>query len=415
MFRGRAQPLTDLDWLQAVQRFNDPRITEAHLRAVVEVEANGRPFNSMGIPTFLFEPHVFYDQLSKAKKKKQLQAAIKAGVAYPNWAGPGTYPKTVEARWAQFQKAYKIDAHEAVESTSWGMPQVMGYNYSHAGYSSAEEMVTDFADSAGRHLLALVEIIKSFGLVDELAEFPKIEACARFALRYNGKGYRKNAYHTKLASAYKRWENRTLTGAPMSNNDGVLRLGDSGPQVKHLQELLDVRGYEMVKYGGKYDGKFGPNTRAAVLAWQADNDRPTDGSMDALDMQVLATSPHRPVSVERTEVTKAELVQDSPTIQKSDTLQKVAVGTAATVGAAEVADQTGLLDHSGSWSDKLSEGTGIFYSLKGVLDAIGVTTVIGLVRDHPFIVIGIICLVVYYFAGGIIKERIKAFRQGGSA
>lgn len=414
-FKGAAKPLTQLDWLEAVQAFDNPRITEAHLRTIVEVEAAGKPFNDLGTPTFLFEPHVFYGRLQKAGKKAILQKAVNLGLAYPAWKGPGTYPKTPALRWKQFQQAYALDPAIATESASWGMPQVMGYHYRIVGYDSAIQMVEAFADNARSHLLALVELVKNFGIADELAEFPKIEACMRFAERYNGKGYRKNAYHTKLQSAYKRWAARRMTGAPATSDDGILRIGDQGPQVEALQKMLDIRGYELKKNSkGNYDGIFGAQTRAAVLAWQADNDRPTDGTMDAVDMNQLAISPMRPISEERAEATKAEIAEVSPAVSKSDTIQKISVGTGIAMGGAEVAEQTGLLQNT-SWTDKLDQTTGVFHSVKGALDAIGITMVINLIRDHPFIVGIVVCGVVYYFAGGIIKERINAYRTGAAA
>src|SRR5690606_32304490 len=112
--------------------------------------------------------------------------------------------------------------------------------------------------------------------------------------------------------------------------------------------------------------------------------------------------------------TKADVVEVSPTAAKGDLLQKVAVGTGAAVGTVEVAEQTGLLEHSSSWTDHLQEGAGIFHTVKSVLDSIGVTMVLNLIRDHPFIVIAIICILVYYFAGDIIRERIKAFKSGAA-
>lgn len=416
-FKGAGRRLTQGDIEDAVRLFNNPKITEAHIRTIMEVESNGKPYDSMGHPTFLFEGHVFYSRL-EAKSAAKLKTAIAQGVAFKDWKGPGTYGKTVQIRWKNFQKALAIDEQVAIESASWGIGQVMGYHFKGVGYSSPQEMVEAFADSERQQLFALCNYVITKGLTSALAGFPVMASCRQFALRYNGKLYEKNNYHNKLANAYKRWSAR-IAAAKSSEpkiEDGILQVGSKGDRVANLQKMLDDRGYEMIKYGGKFDGKFGPNTRAAVLAWQADNGRPTDGSMDAADMEALEDSPHRPISNAREDASKAEVIEVSPAAASGDKIQKIAVGTGVVTAGAEVADQTGLLDvGTRSWSDQLQETSGIFYSVKGMMDAVGITTVVGLIADHPFIVIAIVCALIYYFAGDIIQNRIKAIREGKAA
>jgi hypothetical protein len=53
----------------------------------------------------------------------------------------------------------------------------------------------------------------------------------------------------------------------------TLKPGDTGPQVKQLQEALNSLGYSV----GKPDGDYGPATQSAVEQFQAANNLATDG------------------------------------------------------------------------------------------------------------------------------------------
>lgn len=54
----------------------------------------------------------------------------------------------------------------------------------------------------------------------------------------------------------------------------LLKRGAAGPAVEAAQELLQLRGYELPRWGA--DGDFGDETAAAVEACQADNDLTVD-------------------------------------------------------------------------------------------------------------------------------------------
>src|SRR5690606_24633471 len=67
-------------------------------------------------------------------------------------------------------------------------------------------------------------------------------------------------------------------GSPVpapSTNTTVLRLGDSGPAVKKLQEDLLKAGEKLPKYGA--DGHFGEETLAAVKSFQKKHGLVVDG------------------------------------------------------------------------------------------------------------------------------------------
>jgi hypothetical protein len=71
-------------------------------------------------------------------------------------------------------------------------------------------MITDFLDDEEKHLTAMVRFIISEALDDELRRHD----WRGFARGYNGPGYAKNGYHTKLAAAFKAWQARPDAVAP---------------------------------------------------------------------------------------------------------------------------------------------------------------------------------------------------------
>ena len=54
------------------------------------------------------------------------------------------------------------------------------------------------------------------------------------------------------------------------------RLGDTGPDVVEIQQALANHGYDV-----QVDGDFGPATKAAVIAFQKDNNLAADGLIEA--------------------------------------------------------------------------------------------------------------------------------------
>lgn len=188
-FYGKAKRLDDVDL---------PRIGaiigvgEDEVHAVLDVEARGRGFDTHGRPAMLFEPHIFYRELPEGKRAQ----AVKQGLARKSWKRDypkDSYPRLIEAM--------AIDTEAALRSASWGLGQIMGFNHRLAGFSSAKEMVTAFLDDEETHLEAMIQFILSTGLDDNLRNHD----WEGFAKGYNGPGYRKNNYHTKLKAAYEKW------------------------------------------------------------------------------------------------------------------------------------------------------------------------------------------------------------------
>lgn len=165
----------------------------AALEAVIAVESAKRGYDRHGRLTALFEPHKFYALLEKHAPSK-LSAAVSQGLAYPRW-GERPYPKDSYPR---IIAASKIDEELALQATSWGLPQILGSNYRNAGYKSAADMVTAFLVGEDEQLSAMTKLVVAWKLDGAL----RSKNWKAFARAYNGSGYAKNAYDTRLQKAY---------------------------------------------------------------------------------------------------------------------------------------------------------------------------------------------------------------------
>jgi len=74
----------------------------------------------------------------------------------------------------------------------------------------------------------------------------------------------------------------------------VLQVGSRSRDVELAQRRLKSLGYDQV---GEADGIYGPMTRAAVLAWQAEQDRATTGKLEIEGFKELLGSTAKPMAV----------------------------------------------------------------------------------------------------------------------
>lgn len=175
-------------------------IEKAALQAVMEVECKGRGFNSDLTPVILFERHKFYEGLiainwvSKAKEWYKL---------YPNICNPkwGGYGKESEQH-GRLQQASALNRDVALESTSWGLGQVLGSNWKALGYKSLQAFINAMYKDEVSQLDAMCRFIKVNGLISHINN----KEWAKFAKAYNGPKYAENKYDTKLAAAYKKFK-----------------------------------------------------------------------------------------------------------------------------------------------------------------------------------------------------------------
>ncbi|MCP3473105.1 peptidoglycan-binding protein [Bradyrhizobium sp. CCGUVB1N3] len=108
-----------------------------------------------------------------------------------------------------------------------------------------------------------------------------------------------------------------------------LRFGDKGALVEGLQRKLTELGYSL----GEIDGQFGTLTREALLAFQADNNVPPTGTLDAATQAAFARPQPRPLSRDRLSATSDDLrASGSQTIKAADNT-KIAGWISSILGA----------------------------------------------------------------------------------
>ena len=253
----------EADWL---------RVPAAHYAAVIQVESNGQV--SAGLPdsrksVIRWEGHYFDRRLTGRAR----EAARSAGLASPK-AGGVKNPRSQADRYkllqraVEFCKQWGLAPALAYESASWGLGQVMGAHWKAFGYATAEDFVAEVNSGIAGQLRVISKFIKANFIDDEL----RAGLWSAFARVYNGSGYKKNAYHTKLASAAKSLQAMFGSKAIVAVPDGFLRLGAKGARVRELQPLLVRAGYALTT-----DGDIGPATRDALKAFQKAEGLPVDG------------------------------------------------------------------------------------------------------------------------------------------
>lgn len=182
------QPLQEQDFIDAALALG---CDVAAIKAVAEVESRQFGFNENDEPVILFERHIF------SKRTGRKFDATNPGISQKK---PGGYGKSSEQH-ARLREAIALDRKAALMSASWGKFQIMGFNFTHAGFNDLQKFINAMYRSERDQLLAFVNYIKDVQLDKELRE----KNWTEFARRYNGPDYKKNEYDTKLAKAYAKY------------------------------------------------------------------------------------------------------------------------------------------------------------------------------------------------------------------
>lgn len=189
--------LTDADYAQAAKACG---CEVAAIRAVDEIESRGSGFDTRGRPTILFERHWFRKLTGR-----------KYDVSHPHlsceYMPPRQNPSYKRDQWQLMHAAMALNESAAAQSASWGRFQIMGFNWRLCGCSSIEQFVERMGESAAQHLLMFVAFVTRLGLNDALRR----RDWAAFAKGYNGPDYAANRYDEKLAAAYAKYAESSVT------------------------------------------------------------------------------------------------------------------------------------------------------------------------------------------------------------
>ena len=194
--------LSEKDLIDFAQRY---QLELAAVKAVNEIESNGKGFLLDGRPRILFEGHVFWKELEKRNiKPSDYQNTKTENILYKSWTKK--YYQGGGKEYLRLNKAASLseeqDIHDAAFcSASYGAFQIMGYHFKSLGYPNVDSFVAHMYTHEKAHL-------EAFGLfceVNNLIPYLKNKNWAEFARRYNGSGYKENKYDTKLESAYNKY------------------------------------------------------------------------------------------------------------------------------------------------------------------------------------------------------------------
>lgn len=190
--------MSDLDLKQVADK---NELSVAHVKAVIDVESKGYGFYDDGTPIILFEGHKFH----KYTKGKYSYDSRYEDISYPEWTKK-YYKGTQEGEYDRLQRASVLDLEAALKSTSWGMFQIMGFNYKKAGYKSVKDFVTAMGADEREQLEAFMKFIKNTkrkgkSLLNHLRDNDWVN----FAIGYNGKSQHLNNYSGRLKKAYERY------------------------------------------------------------------------------------------------------------------------------------------------------------------------------------------------------------------
>lgn len=164
---------------------------------------------------------------------------------------------------------------------------------------------------------------------------------------------------------------------------------NAAPSVLAVQKRLRELGYFEV---GVPDGKYGPRTRAAILAFRADNSLPLSPEIDVQLEKALSSAPPRAVAPER-----AAGKPEGSRIIRSANVQIVTgvVGGAAAV-AANVAPAV----------EQAEKANGL---MKRLFDVLNLDTLLG--PGLPW-VMGALCAIVILYAVITKMARVEDFQSG---
>jgi hypothetical protein len=168
----------------------------AAIKAVTEVEGAGQGMLANGKPRILFEPHIFWKQLSAKGIDPNQYAEKNSNILYPAWKAGNYGPSS--GQHDKLAKAMAIDGEAALMSASWGVFQVMGFLYKESGFATVQEFANAMGKGEDEQLMAFARLLAATGLDDKIRQ----RDWAAFARQYNGPAYTKNKYDEKLKKAY---------------------------------------------------------------------------------------------------------------------------------------------------------------------------------------------------------------------
>jgi hypothetical protein len=195
---GGVGKLTEASFAAATEALK-PGVQLAMIRAFAEVESGGKSgFGASGLPIIAYEGHIFRKYTNgKYDKSHPLLSHPYRKKAGPEWL---VNNKNQETAWKTLKAATDLHHEAALMACSWGMFQVMGFNYETCGFAKVVEFVAKMKAGEQGQLDAFVRFcLKTRGLRKALAD-KNFVACATI---YNGTNY--GDYDKRIERAFKKY------------------------------------------------------------------------------------------------------------------------------------------------------------------------------------------------------------------
>lgn len=191
--KDRYESLTEEDFKLVAKELG---VEVAAIKAVVEIEAGPqmKGFWAPGVPVINFDRTMF--------NRMKSHATVKTGAKGEKV--PSGLSGSALREWTQLINARKTNAQGADMGTFWGMFQIGGFNYKLCGCESVNEFVRLMSESELEQLELFASFIKNAGMLDDLRK----KNWAGFARKYNGSSYAKRGYHTRMATAYRKYSKK---------------------------------------------------------------------------------------------------------------------------------------------------------------------------------------------------------------
>lgn len=191
----RYRTLTRADYEEVAKEMDIP---VAAIRAVVDIEAGarGEGFNPDHTPIINFDLTMF----RQAARRRGIDINKYRGSHPVVFQAPNRrkYGSMQAAQYARLDAAMTIDTIAALEGTFWGMFQIGGFNWKLCGCGSVREFVHLMSYSEREQLELFAKFLKS----RNLDQYIRNRDWSRFALCYNGPGYKKMRYDSRMAAAF---------------------------------------------------------------------------------------------------------------------------------------------------------------------------------------------------------------------
>lgn len=196
-YLSRSTTLTEDDYIEVARELD---VDVAAIKAVVEIEAGKahRGFWKPGKPLINFDLSV-YRQFAR-RNGLDLKRLRKRSPVIFNRPDDRKYGSRQAAQQARLDAAMAADPKTATQGTFWGMFQIGGFNWRKCGAESIDNFIELMSRSERDQLELFAHFLQNTGL----DKYLRSHNWTAFARGYNGPGYARRGYHTRLAAAYAR-------------------------------------------------------------------------------------------------------------------------------------------------------------------------------------------------------------------